>query len=110
MLFVEPKKQNTYSNGTGRRMRGETTAGDKGTLFILVFPFCATHTNAGTTISTICTQISSFKAGERLTPVASAIGASSCGAGDASCTERVRGTANRSNRREKSYTAAGMRG
>jgi hypothetical protein len=37
MLFVEPKKQNTYSKGTRRRMRGETTAGDKGTLFILVY-------------------------------------------------------------------------
>lgn len=37
MLFAEPKKQNTYSKGTGRRMRGETTAGDKGTLFILVY-------------------------------------------------------------------------
>jgi hypothetical protein len=31
MLFAEPKRQNTYSKGTRRRMRGETTAGDKGT-------------------------------------------------------------------------------
>jgi hypothetical protein len=47
------------------------------------FPFCAAYTNARTTISTVCTQISSFKAGEGLTLVASAISASPCGAGDA---------------------------
>lgn len=34
MLFAEPKKQNIYSKGTGRRMRGETTAGGQRYYFV----------------------------------------------------------------------------